>query len=998
MPPAPHRPPLADPARRRLLKGVAGWALAQGLLPRQARAARQTGESADWGTLPPAQTLPGGLRMPAPLPGPAPRLPPGEPGRRVLDEGWLFHQGDIPFPEPADHNATYLSVKAGNAGGAAALDFDASDWQAATLPHDWASAQGFDPAANVSQGYRPRGIGWYRRLIRLDPALAGQKLELRFDGIASHATVWVNGSEVAHSWSGYTGLTVDLTPFARYGDDLNWIAVRVDATVREGWWYEGAGIYRHAWLVVRPPLHIVADGVHGHPVQGSDGAWQVPVAVTLGNIADAPADAPADVIVRATVRDRRGRVLCQGTAGARVPGLDQAEAALALTLQAAPDLWSPDDPVLHDLVVELLQGGQVVDTRATAIGFRRIVFDPARGLLLNGVATKIKGVCLHQDHAGVGVAVPDALVLWRLQRLKQLGCNAIRMTHGAAAPEVMDWCDRLGFLVMAENRLFNPAPDYLAQLEWLVRRDRNHPCVFAWSVFNEEPMQGTHAGKEMVRRLCAAVHRLDPARPVTAAMSGGFFNPEHVGQAVDLMGFNYYQGDYDRYHALHPDQPMLSSEDTSAYGTRGAFASDPQVHVITSLDQEAAAWGATHRLSWQAIASRPFVAGGFVWTGFDYHGEPTPYAWPSVSSFFGVMDLCGFPKTAFGIRQAQWLDSGPMVWIDPHWTWPGREGQAIAVFAITNAPALELRLNGKTVARVDRADRIMGHSFSLPYAPGRLEALALDGGKVVARMVHETAGAPLALRLTPARTALAGDGSDAMAITIDTVDAQGRHVPVAQHGVTLAVRGGAIIGLGNGDPNSHESEKGTQRSLFNGLAQAIVQGQAGAAPVVVEARAPGLAPARLVLPRAMRPALPAVAAEPPRQRLAQWLRSPLLPARPDPALAPAAGDNNSWDSVGSDSAIAGNAGWRVWRATITPWRAVAARGGQLRFAALAGLAEVWLEGTLLARKADVATAPLAVAVPPGAGPRQLVLLIKAEATMPAGLAGPADLLALPATE
>lgn len=993
MPPADNAlPRTATPASRRaLLKGAAGWAMAMRLGWSGSAMALPHAQSGAALLIAPTDMMPGGLRMPAPLPGAAPRLPLTEPGRQSLDQGWLFHEGDIPFPVPADHNATYLSVKAGNAGGPAALDFDASDWQAISLPHDWASAQRFDPAANVSQGYRARGIGWYRRLIRLDPALEGQKIELRFDGIASHATVWVNGSEVAHSWSGYTGVTIDLTPFARYGDDLNWIAVRADATVREGWWYEGAGIYRHAWLVTRPPLHIAEQGVHGHPVRQADGTWTVPVSVTLGNIGDAPAAA----VVRAMVRDAAGRMLCQGSATAQVDALGQGTAQIMLRPAGAVACWSPDDPVLHDLVVAVERDGAVIDRRSVAIGFRAVVFDPARGLLLNGVATKIKGVCLHQDHAGVGVAVPDALVLWRLQRLKQLGCNAIRMTHGACAPEVMDWCDRLGFLVMAENRLFNPAPDYLAQLEWLVRRDRNHACVFAWSVFNEEPMQGTHAGKEMVRRLRAAVRRLDPDRPVTAAMSGGFFNPENVGQAVDLMGFNYYQGDYDRYHALHPDQPMLSSEDTSAYGTRGAFASDPQAHVVTALDKEAAGWGATHRQSWQAIAARPFVAGGFVWTGLDYHGEPTPYAWPTISSFFGIMDLCGFAKTAFGIRQAQWLDSAPMVWIDPHWTWPGREGQPIEMLAITNAPALEVRLNGHVVAHIAQADRIMGHMLHIAYAPGRLEALALDGGKVVARMVHETAGPAQTLRLTPARRALGSEGDDAMAITIDAVDARGRHVPVAQDMVQLMVRGGTIIGLGNGDPNSHESEKGTARSLFNGLAQAIVQGNAGLAPLVLEARAPGLAPARLVVEREGRSAPPTVATEAPRQRLDRWLRSPALPARPDPRLAPAAGDNNSWDSVGSSEAATTTAGmgeqWHLYRATLTPWRAVAARGGSLRFAKLAGTAEVWLDGALLGRKTSPAPAPFALALPAGGGPRELVVIVAARNGGASGIAGPVDL-------
>jgi beta-galactosidase len=965
-------------ARRALLRGSAGVG-ALALLPQAA------GAKSGAGKFGPGE--PDGLPMPMPPPlaGPTPRLPETDPSRTLLEQGWRFHEGDVPFPEPADHNATYLSVKAGNATGAAAFDFDDSDWAQVVLPHDWAIAQDVSASANVSEGYRPRGIGWYRRLLRLAPEQQGHRLELHFDAIASHATIWVNGSEVAHSFSGYSSVVVDITPFARYGDALNWIAIRVDASVREGWWYEGAGIYRHAWLVGRPETSIATDGIHCDPVwDEGKAAWTVPVAVTLENIG--ARDSRVTVVAR--LFDPQGRLVVEGQVVAVVPELGEAEARLVLAPGAVVS-WSPDAPVLYRLEVGLLQGDGRVDRREVALGFRRFRFDADRGLILNGVATKLKGVCIHQDHAGVGTAVPDSLVFWRLSRLKAMGCNAIRMTHAAPAREVLDWCDRLGFLVMTENRLFNPAPDYMAQLTWMVRRDRNHPSVILWSIFNEEPMQGTYAGVQMLRRMKAQVHRLDPQRPVTGGMSGGFYNPDNVSSVFDVMGFNYYQGDYDKFHALHPDQPITSSEDTSAYETRGAFATDAAGHVMNSLDEEATPWGATHRESWKMIAERPFVAGGFVWTGFDYHGEPAPHTWPTVNSFFGIMDLCGFPKTAFGIHSAHWRDDGPMVWLDPHWTWPGREGERLSVFAITNAEALELRLNGRVIDRVARADRIMGHTFKVPYQPGRLEAVAFNGGKVVARAMHETTGAPVALRLTPARTALAGDGEDAQPITVDAVDAQGRHVPTANLPVEFAIAGGTILGLGNGNPNSHESEKGTRQALFNGLAQVIVQGDTSGQRTTLRAHAPGLRPASLVLARAPRASRPQVAVEPARMLLAQWRRSALLPARPQQALAPAAGDTNTWEFVQAGTpAPAGEAGWRAYYIRFQPWRRIAAQGGTVQFAEVSGRAEVWIDGKPAARKADPAAGRLSVRLDARAGMRDLTIVVEAEAGKEAGLTGP----------
>jgi beta-galactosidase len=906
-------------------------------------------------------------------------LPQPDPSRLSLNRGWVFHEGDIVPPAPQSHHDTYLSVKAGNAPGAAAMDFDDSDWRRVKLPHDWASFQPFVETANVSQGYRPRGIGWYRRILRLDPADQGKRLELQFGGIATQATIWVNGSVVARNFSGYNAIVADITPFARFGDELNVIAVRVDATAMEGWWYEGAGIYRHAWLARRAPVSIATDGVHCDP-RLIDGRWQVPVAVALESVAAQE----ETVSVEAILCDKNGGELVSNSVQASIAPLSSSTASFTLDV-GAPRLWSVDAPVLYTVKVRL-SGPSGVDRREISIGFRTIAFDAARGFLLNGRPVKLKGVCLHQDHAGVGVAVPDALLAWRLGRLKAMGCNAIRCSHNAMAEEFYALCDRMGFLVMDENRQFNPAREELSQLQWLVRAHRNHPSIILWSVFNEEPMQGTKAGVEMVRRMKAAVRSLDDSRPVTAAMNGSFYAPHNVSQVVDVMGFNYYPADYDRFHGLHPNQPLISSEDTSAMMTRGAYASDPARHVISSMDDTAAGWGASHREAWKFIVERPFIAGGFAWTGFDYHGEPTPYAWPTVSSFFGILDLCGFAKTAYDIRRAQWIDDAVVIGVAPHWTWPGREGQEIDLLVTSNADRVRVRINGRPVGE-QACDRVMGNRFPVTYEPGLLEVEALRGGKVVARTGHRTAGRAVALRLTPARRELLGNGEDVLPITVDAVDVHGNHVPTENGAVRFATSGGAIIGVGNGDPNSHESEKGPERSLFNGLAQLIVQAPEGRGRVAVEARADGLHPARLVLPVVEAPVRLFVPEQPAVVAITDWRRSPPFADRPDPALRPEDGDNNLWAFVrsGTPTEADVSATWRVYRTRLPVRRRIAEQGGAISFARVAGRAELWVDGVRLAAKTDAAAGPLTAAIPAGA--KEVALLVQSSPGEPSGLLG-----------
>lgn len=757
----------------------------------------------------------------------------------LLDSGWRFHRGDVAARAPHSGNETYDSTKAGAAAGAAAVKFDDSDWRVLDLPHDFVVEGPFSPEENVGQGYRPKGVGWYRRAVRFDAADRGKYLELQFDGIATNATIWFNGNVVVHVWSAYNSAYVDVTPFARFDGEPNIIAVRADSSPLQGWWYEGGGIYRHVWLVKRDPIHIVSDGVYAHPRAQADGRWTIPIEATIANIGEHAADA----VVRAMLIDPAGAIVGSAQAAVSVAPLDRAVAHLTIAVDK-PQLWSIEQPALYGVRTSVTVGGREVHSVETNAGFRTQHFDPAHGFFLNGQSVKIKGVCIHQDHAGLGVALPDAIIDYRLRRLKELGCNAIRSSHNAPTSALLDAADRLGFLVMDENRLFNSSPDYLVMLEWMVRRDRNHPSVILWSVFNEEPLQGTRDGYEMVRRMAAAVKALDDSRPVTAAMNNGMFAPVNVSQAVDVVGFNYQIDQYDKFHAAFPDKPLTSSEDTSAVMTRGEYESDRTGrHVLASYDDEAQPWGATHRQAWKAIATRPFIAGAFVWTGFDYRGEPQPFEWPTVNSSFGIMDLCGFPKAAFYIHQAQWVTDRPILHLIPHWNWPGREGKLVRVMAMSNAESVALILNGRLISQQE-VDPYEMNEWRVPYAPGRLEAIARRGGRVVAHTMVETTGDPVALRLTPDRLAMVGDGRDAIPVTVEALDRRGRPVPSAALPVDFAISGGRIIGLGNGDANSHEPEQGSSRRLYNGLAQVIVQSQAGVlGTLVLRASSPEIKPA-----------------------------------------------------------------------------------------------------------------------------------------------------------
>ena len=735
-----------------------------------------------------------------------------------LDANWKFHLGDIPLDSfPGGQGIalygpdfTHSGAKAGHTWGAAARGFNDKGWRQVNLPHDWAVEQMFDQKAEKQQGYRPRGIGWYRRTFKLDPSDRGKNIELQFDGVATHCAVYFNGTPVHHNWSGYTSFYIDVAPMARYGDAVNTIAVRVDAEAMEGWWYEGAGIYRHTWLVKRSPVHVVTDGVYANPVKGADGKWTIPVEVTLGNTGKAAASASVEI----GVFDSTGKKIAGGqSATVNIVPMDQAAAQLSIPVDSL-QLWSVDHPNLYEVRTTVLSDNQPMDGVSTMCGFRTIRFDVKEGFFLNDQPLKLQGTCNHQDHAGVGVAVPDSIQEFRIRKLKEMGANAYRTAHNPPSRELLDICDRLGMLVMDETRHFNASPEYLKQLEWLVRRDRNHPSAILWSLFNEEGLEVNEEGMEMARNMNALVKRFDATRPTTGAQNKGQLgrdgkaNPKNAAQTMDVVGINYQAYDYEKILATYPDKPVVSTEDTSQVMTRGEYVTDYSRNIVAAYDDVYPGWDkcSSVRNSWEAIATRPRIAGGFSWTGFDYRGEPTPFGWPSASSFFGAMDLCGFPKTEFYVRQAHWVKNRPVLTLVPHWNWSGKEGQAIKVMALCNADRVALSLNGKLIEEkpVDPFQMVI---WQVLYASGRLEAIAKKDGREVARYVVETTGEPVALRLTPDRNTLADDSSDAVPVKVEVVDAQGRVVPLAQNKVNFAIEGtGKILGVGNGNPNCHEPD------------------------------------------------------------------------------------------------------------------------------------------------------------------------------------------------
>ncbi|MDD3336105.1 MAG: beta-galactosidase GalA [Eubacteriales bacterium] len=907
-----------------------------------------------------------------------------------LDRNWRFTRQKLSvLPSTLDHGTVYGFSKGDGAQGPAALNFDDGDWEQVTLPHDWQHTMPFDLNGISSHGYYPSGDCWYRRTFMLEPEDAECEIQLLFDGISGISDVYFNGAKLRHNESCYNGFSLSLSDIANYGITPNVLTVRVDKTVWEGWWYEGCGINRHVWLVKRPRLHIVHDGLAVQPIKGKEDDWQVNCEATIYNASPVRAKGT----LRLTAVSPLGEEAASAQRSVSLGAYEKRTLSIPLRV-AQPTLWNLENPTLYSLRAEL-NGAQGKDQSNTRFGFRTIRISAKDGFYLNDQPVKLLGTCNHQDHAGVGAAIPKELWRYRLKQLKAMGSNAYRCSHNPPPPELLDLCDEMGMLVMDENRSFSTSEDALSLLRSMVRRDQNHPCVVMYSLFNEEPMQGTPKGKRLAQHQMAELKKLDATRPVLGAFNGGMFEETGAGQCMDITGINYFIDSFDTFHKRYPRQPIVSSEIASAFATRGEWVSDTKKQVFGNYDEDCAAWGETARAANLAVLKRPFVMGMFVWTGLDYRGEPTPYEWPSVSSHFGIMDTCGFPKDVYYLYQAFWKKEACLHLL-PHWN--HSPGDKVRVMAYTNCDEVELFVNGRSQGKKENT---MEHSaeWQVSFEPGVLEAVGYRNGERCATDKRETVGAPAQLRLESAMAYLYPDTDSVAAVTISMTDEQGRECPLDKTKTKIAVTGGTLLGVGNGDPNGHDPDQGNSCRLFNGRGQLIVSAAPEAKQVVIHASAKGVQDAEITLSVKER-AFPPALADTGLRLLDGWRMShEPLSQRPDPALVLSANDMNTMEPVSftgePQRILSGAAGMYCLYQTTAELGA--SKGKRyLILNRVQGTAEIFVDGKPLFRKECFTAERLEITIPSAIhGRRRISIIIRNESVdKQAGIFDPALFVAL----
>jgi len=776
--------------------------------------------------------------------------PDASPRRRVRLEHWRFHLGHAADPARdfgfGRDQRTF--AKAGDSALAARSDFDDSKWSDIQVPHDWAVALPFaqgpiarDSDRGAAHGFKAIGrdfpensIGWYRIPIEITGADKGRSIWLEFDGVFRDCLIFVNGYVAGRNESGYAPFRVEIDDFLNDDGKPNVITVRSDASLGEGWFYEGAGIYRHVDLVSADPVHIPQWGTFVRSELRTNGAL-IHTQTEVFN----SGPVPASVVLRQSILGGAANTALPDTSLELAPG--ERRIVAQEVLHPTPLLWSLEEPNLNSLYSQIVINGLLVDDYSTSFGIRDIRFDAARGFFLNGRPVKLLGTANHHDHAGVGTGISDTLHRWRVAKLKEMGSNAWRSAHNPPSTSLLDACDLYGMLMICEARYNSSDEEALSQLERMIRRDRNHPSVILWSLGNEEPHQATERGARINAEMARHVKRLDPTRPITFAMDQGW--DDGIGRVVDVLGFNYRTNQIEAYHGRHPGQPVYGSETGSTVATRGEYSTDKARHTVRAYDTEHPWWATTAEEWWTIVAERPYIAGGFVWTGFDYRGEPTPYnEWPSISSQFGILDTCGFPKDDYYYYRAWWRPGLPQVHLLPHWNWPGRAGTPIEVWAHGNTEEVELLLNGRSLGR-KAMPRNRHLEWRVPYAPGKLEAIGYNGGQIVARDVRETTSVPAAIELLADRRV--ATIHDVLILNASIVDAKGRVVPTASNLLRFSVNGGKIIGVGNGNPNSLEPDVASQRKAFNGFAQAILRIGNDRGPVDISVASLGLKGTRL---------------------------------------------------------------------------------------------------------------------------------------------------------
>ena len=765
-----------------------------------------------------------------------------------IDREWLFVMDDVD--------------------GGQEEDFDDSSWQRVRIPHDWTvdclpDRNNHIPMFRVgghleikSDSFLPKCVGWYRRNLKLPDSYRNRRVFLEFEGVFRNCTIWVNGRQAGQHLWGYTGFVIDITPFVRLGRRDNMIAVRVDATKCEGWWCEGSGIYRHVWLIATSDLHVDQWGTFVTTPEVSESRAVVSVRTTLRNATGEEARG----ILETVILDGENNCVTKDKCNVAIPA-DAAEQFLQELAINSPRLWSPDSPNLYRAESTIEVDGHTVDTYETPFGVRWFEFTADKGFSLNGERVQIRGANIHHDYGGLGTALPDRANFKTIEELKKMGCNALRPGHIAAAPALMDACDRLGMLFFAETRYLplNPPEETIPPLIELIRRDRNHPCIVVWTLGNTGGVP--HGGRyltDWLEVLNDVANKEDPTRPTSLGLEGNAdANENGFAMVTDLVGYNGGGMDKDDAdHERYPDRKIYISEYAAGAGTRGVYEHDATEYETIYLDIA----GNTRRLrggystiyyacerhekEWAHVAQRPWLGGGLMWAGIDYRGETA--GWPTVISQFGVMDICRFPKDVYYYYKQQWCDE-PIVHVFPHWTWVGREGQTIKLWCYCNCNEVELLLNDTSLGR--KPSQPLGHiEWEVAYEPGTLIAAGINDGQVVCRQKIQTAGLPAGLQGVADRQSILADGNDLSFVTLSVHDDHGSLVPMADNFVKVTVEGhGALIGMCSGDPRSHELARSNVMRAFNGLVLAIVQSNDQPGPISLIARSAELSEVRIDL-------------------------------------------------------------------------------------------------------------------------------------------------------
>lgn len=762
----------------------------------------------------------------------------------LLNNGWKFaygHAGDMKkdFTHGTEYFTYFAKAKSFNQNqGPSSEQFNDSTWQTVNLPHDWVVDLPFSKEASHSHGYKTVGwkypetsVGWYRRKFYIPEKDLGKHISVRFDGIFRDAQVFCNGFYLGHEPSGYATQMYDLTEYLNYGGE-NLLTVRVDASTEEGWYYEGAGIYRDVWLDKMSQVHVAPFGtfVATH-IDPSYKTADVNIEVCLAN--KGLEAAGCKVVNR--ILDATGKevVRTQESSTTLAPKQEEVKLLQSATMDNI-HLWDLEHPYLYTLYTDVYVGEKLVDTYTTSFGIRNIEFNPQKGFLLNGCPVKLKGTNLHQDHAGVGTGIPDRLWKYRIEKMKSMGSNAIRTSHNPVSPAMLDLCDRMGMLVIEENRLMGINKEHVDLLERMIKRDRNHPCIILWSIGNEEwALEGNERGLRITQSMSEYVHQLDSTRLTTQGTAGGRVSLF----GVDVKGYNYLrQNPIDEYHREHPDwYAPVGSEETSGCGTRNVYYTDSlrgwMAPINRTAEDDNRIVNAMAR-GWQFYHERPWLAGLFYWTGLDYRGEPNPMLYPATGSQFGIFDYCGFPKDEAFYLKSWWTDE-PVLHLSPHWNLSGHEGDSIRVWAYSNCDEVELFVNGKNLGRKPMpADGYI--EWKTVYRPGALMAKGYKDGKKIMVEKIETTGKAARILMEPYNTTLKADGRDIAIVDLTLKDEKNREVPDAMNEMTVTLTGPAtILGYGNGDPGFKETErpvngeKTFRIKAFAGKAQVIIRSLEG---------------------------------------------------------------------------------------------------------------------------------------------------------------------------